>query len=99
MIIVAKKTTTWGESGFPSEFLGEYGRTVSASAVPSHEQLIDDLGEFGRTVNSSAGPSNDQLMDDMGEFGRVANPETSVPSHDQLIDDLNQSQGGNYIGQ
>ena len=27
-IIVAKKTTTWGESGFPSEFLGRL-RTLS----------------------------------------------------------------------
>ena len=30
-IIVAKKTTTWGESGFPSEFLGARDRRRSSS--------------------------------------------------------------------
>ena len=29
-IIDVKKTTTWGESGFPSEFLGEYGEEFLA---------------------------------------------------------------------
>ena len=34
MIIVAKKTTTWGESGFPSEFLGfVLGNKVAVGTV------------------------------------------------------------------
>ncbi len=60
-----------------------------SAAVPTDDQLIDDLGEWGFVANTNAvTPSYEQLIDDMGEFGRVASPATSVPSYDQLIDDL-----------
>ena len=40
--IVAKKTTTWGESGFPSEFLGRFNQAFTELEI---QRLYDAVEE------------------------------------------------------
>ena len=42
--IVAKKTTTWGESGFPSEFLGQT-RFPKGNINPAFEEVRKGIGK------------------------------------------------------
>ncbi len=64
------------------EALGEYelfafGRETGTSAVPSNDQLVDDLGEWGMTSRSKVAlvvPSHEQTIEALGEYELFAQP-------------------------
>ena len=74
-IIVAKKTTTWGESGFPSEFLArseemlEENPPSDASRRAVDLTALDTFIEFKRRIGTaSGGAPNPQYVEQLDDY-------------------------------